>query len=275
MRLPPHPNRDVDVLPEPSSSLRDDDNNNNNNNSVSVDEQTGAAGGLILTEAVTFVKEKQLSDKEALNIPESEESEEKDLVDEALEKRPDPLHKLRNEVIVPVTASPKQFRSSLKLLTLAAESANNSDGTLTPPDAAESLTLALSNTINSNSSNGTLPANDTSTADLSSHRLNPLLNAASLPAAFSLSSNSPSHSASNTPKPAFLRRLDQPRVPSRPTDSSQGQAADVDQPSHADHTAAQEGRAACGARQARSSAGQAGGIYHTTVTRHTALHKLR
>ena len=188
---------DVDVLPEPSASLRDDDSNGGVDDTAVGGGGGGAAGGLILTEAVQFVKEKQLSDKEALNIPESAESEEKDLVDEALEK--DPLQKLRNEVIVPVTASPKQYRSSLKLLTLAAESAHNSDGTVTPPDAAEPLPL---------NSNGTQPTNANDTAELSLHRLNPLLSAASLPS--SMSSSSPTHSASNTPKPAFLRRLDSP-----------------------------------------------------------------
>ena len=193
---------DVDVLPEPSSSLRDDDGGVSD--ATSQVAAGAAAGGLILTEAVSFVKEKQLSDKEALNIPELPESEEKDLVDEAYEKRPDPLHKLRNEVIVAVTASPKQYRSSLRLLTLAAESAQNSDGTVTPPDFAEPL---VSNN-SAASSNGSALSHDTPETS-SSHRLNPLLSAASLPPAFS-SSYSPSQSASNTPKPAFLRRLDSP-----------------------------------------------------------------
>ena len=188
---------DVDVLPEPSASLRDDDNGSG------LDDAAAAVGALVLTEAAPFVKEKQLSDKEALNIPESEESEEKDLVDEALERRPDPLQKLKNEVIVAVTASPKQYRSSLKLLTLAAESAQNNDGTVTPPEAEP-----VNSNNSNNGNNGTQPL--AVAAELSSHRLNPLLNAASLPSSFSSHSLSPSQSASNTPKPAFLRRLDSP-----------------------------------------------------------------
>ena len=193
---------DVDLLPEPSSSLRDDEPTLLDDPAGS--SLSGSAGGLILTEPGAFVKEKQLSDKEALNIPESAESEEKDLVDELVEKRPDPLQKLRNEVIVAVIASPKQIRSSLRLLTLAAESAQNADGTTTPPDSELNNSGAATNGTQLQPLLGLGAA-----PELSSHRLNPLL-AASLPASFSSLSQSPSHSASNTPKPAFLRRLDSP-----------------------------------------------------------------
>lgn len=146
-----------------------------------------------LTEPGELGKDHQLSDKEALGL-ESDIAEEKDLVDEAMEKRPDPLAKLRNEVIVPITASPKQYRSSERLLTLAAASAN-ADGTAIISDSEE-------------------------TSHWASHRVNPILSAAanSLSASAALPSFpssstttvSPTQSASNTPKPAFLRRLDSP-----------------------------------------------------------------
>lgn len=97
----------------PSSSSSDDASSSNS------DEPS-----LILTEPGELGSDHELSTKEALNLPEDEE---KDLVDQALEKSADPLAKLKNEVVVPVTASPKQFKSSIKLLSLAAKSVEDGE----------------------------------------------------------------------------------------------------------------------------------------------------
>ena len=128
-------------------------------------------------------------------------------MDEALERRPDPLSRLRKEVIVPVTASPKQYRSSLRLLTLAAESASSADGTAAATaaeDSAQQLPAAEDE----------LSASVASRAAHLSSGGGVLSPATALPAS-SASSMSPLQSsrpgsASTTPKPAFLRRLDSP-----------------------------------------------------------------
>ena len=192
---------DVALLPEPSSSL-----------GSGGDGDVDAAGpGLILTEPAELGKDSELSDKEALGIMDMEE---KDLVDEALERRPDPLQRLRKEVIVPVTASPKQYRSSLRLLTLAAESASNADGTAAPsatPDDAAQLPPAPAASAAEDELAGAV---STRAAHLSSGSgvLSPAtaVPLSSAPSSVSPQQSSRSGSASSTPKPAFLRRLDSP-----------------------------------------------------------------
>ena len=193
---------DLPPLPEPSASLGavDAATAGEGEDEEPFGAATAAAASsssFVLTEPGELGKEHQISEKEALGIPEGDVAEEKDLVDEALEKRPDPLAKLRQEVILPVTASPKQFRSSQRLLTLAAESAHSADGTVTPP-----------------SEDGAGAEANPSSATWAGHRgLAALATGISPTAAASGASGSslsPLSSANNTPKPAFLRRLDSP-----------------------------------------------------------------
>ena len=203
-------------LPEPSTELGGFDDSDPS--------LAGDTSAFILTEPLELGKgHAPLSEKEALGIPEGEAAEEeKDLVDEAMEKRPDPLAKLRNEVIVPVTASPKQFRSSLRLLTLAAESAANADGAapvqpLTLPGQDEAAGGGDRVEGGGRDEGGAPPVWSSAQRGLHSLSTGVTLSSgvvaaalAGAPSSLSSSSLSPASSASTTPKPAFLRRLDSP-----------------------------------------------------------------
>jgi len=113
-----------------------------------------------------------------VNEYQNESDDRPNLVSQALAKKPDPLARIKQEVALPVTASPKQFKSSLMLLSLAKrdEAAIDEDLTMIPQNGTDNIAV--------------------------NHALNNLASTTG-----SVSSNS---STSNTPRPSYLRRLDSP-----------------------------------------------------------------
>lgn len=110
------------------------------------------------------------------------------------EKSLNPLNRVK-ESTLPITASPKQIRSSMHLLTLAttASTASETDLTARPKQEETSGDATEQNQTNST------PA----TATVSSSSMHAL---SALPSSVPATTNS----STSTPKPAFLRRLDSP-----------------------------------------------------------------